>query len=100
MHSDWSITQNVNKRADWLTLFSLVRQVSFCFQLLLWSILLNVQKRIGEDNQILRTFKLLASHNRSDSQEVINLASNEAYSSATADSANTSFTGSNYASFT
>ena len=24
MHSDWSITQNVNKRADWLTLFALV----------------------------------------------------------------------------
>ena len=24
MHSDWSITQNINKRADWLTLFALV----------------------------------------------------------------------------
>ena len=24
MHSDWSITQNVNKRSDWLTLFALV----------------------------------------------------------------------------
>ena len=24
MHSDWSITQNVNKCADWLTLFALV----------------------------------------------------------------------------
>ena len=24
MHSDWSITQNVNKRADWPTLFALV----------------------------------------------------------------------------
>ena len=23
-HSDWSIAQNVNKRADWLTLFALV----------------------------------------------------------------------------
>ena len=51
--------------------------------LLLRSILLNVQKSVDENNQLLRTFKPLASHDRSDSQEVINLASNEAHSSST-----------------
>jgi hypothetical protein len=28
-HSDWSRTQNVNKRADWLTLFALVYALQF-----------------------------------------------------------------------
>ena len=29
-HSDWPRTQNVNKRADWLTLFTLVLRCSKC----------------------------------------------------------------------
>ena len=51
--------------------------------LLLRSILLTVQKSIEENNQLLRTFKPLPSHDRSESQDFVNLASNEAHSPAT-----------------
>ncbi len=51
--------------------------------MLLRSILLPVQKSIEENNQLLRNFKHSASHYQSKPQEIINLASNEAQSSAT-----------------
>ena len=50
---------------------------------LLRSILLTVQKSLEENNQLLRTFKQLPSHNQSESQDSMYLASEEAQSVAT-----------------